>query len=657
MRLIATSLLMFCAAASAQVSYEDALFHHQKLGEYLNQGPSTVQFQVPNIVGLGKDEAGVAILGAALSPGNVSEEYHQTIPAGIVLSQAPAGGAIVDMGSVVNYAVSLGPELVVPPPVGDGDVTLVSGQVSAGPYGHGFGLSSERWTLRIDFQADGDTDLTFSFEAKEIQYYAAVIMSINGQYIPAPNTAGLRETKSGEWGPIDQWKLDKAWLVPGMNRIEMHPYGRLLQWGVRNLKIEPWIPQDTTVLGCPEVPDAHGQAFEFFRCTHPPDPETTPTSTLRAVPFDISVHDQIIAGVAMPADGSTRNCITAYHHAHGGGLSMGEVFGPEPKCALNTKHVDWIWDGVEFEAHAAATDGTVPLDAYNARRLSKVIEYVDSRWGNLLQPDIIIKGSSGGANACMTNHMTWPKWMRDRIVACDLHTGFTLPTPFFFQTLPNGGEGTEPIWDVQDLSQHWDEPSVQGLYITSVEGVIDDNTPPHPTFWHQLQEQRIPHCITRHRGGHQGAFADEIRPCEVQIVSLDKPVIAYHESTADCGMEPPAPGEQYGQPGHFNLGLGWDWGNIRVEDGRQIIPIRYQRRLAPVEGMPETGPGSGCPVMPVEITVYATVRRAGLTPGETVNWDYGSQSGTQVVDEQGAITPHLTMTSQDGYTELRYDIR
>ena len=70
-------------------------------------GPETVT--VPDVVGMTQSEAQTATTGAGLVVGAVTEQYNAMVPAGQVISQNPAAGADVVLGSMVDLVVSCGP--------------------------------------------------------------------------------------------------------------------------------------------------------------------------------------------------------------------------------------------------------------------------------------------------------------------------------------------------------------------------------------------------------------------------------------------------------------------------------------------------------------------------------------------------------------------
>ncbi len=76
----------------------------------ISNGSEKKETAVPNIYGLTKADAITSIEGAKLKVGNVSEEYHETIPEGQVISQSPTANSTVEEGSSVDFVVSKGPE-------------------------------------------------------------------------------------------------------------------------------------------------------------------------------------------------------------------------------------------------------------------------------------------------------------------------------------------------------------------------------------------------------------------------------------------------------------------------------------------------------------------------------------------------------------------
>lgn len=77
------------------------------VGPFPTSGPPT-QVLVPPIVNLTPIAANIDIVAVSLIPGVPTTEGSLTVPLGLIIRQSPAGGTLVDVGTVVNYVVSSG---------------------------------------------------------------------------------------------------------------------------------------------------------------------------------------------------------------------------------------------------------------------------------------------------------------------------------------------------------------------------------------------------------------------------------------------------------------------------------------------------------------------------------------------------------------------
>ena len=68
---------------------------------------------VPNVVGKNRLDAEAALTGVGLLLGDVTEAYHPTVAAGLVISQQPTAGSGVNRGTEVAITLSMGPEPVI----------------------------------------------------------------------------------------------------------------------------------------------------------------------------------------------------------------------------------------------------------------------------------------------------------------------------------------------------------------------------------------------------------------------------------------------------------------------------------------------------------------------------------------------------------------
>lgn len=86
---------------------------------------------VPDVLGLSQVDAQTAIIAANLTIGMITNAYHDSVPAGNVISQSPAAGSLANIGSAVNFTISLG-RPVIPNVVGLSQADAYSAITTAG---------------------------------------------------------------------------------------------------------------------------------------------------------------------------------------------------------------------------------------------------------------------------------------------------------------------------------------------------------------------------------------------------------------------------------------------------------------------------------------------------------------------------------------------
>ncbi|MHC4498103.1 MAG: PASTA domain-containing protein, partial [Planctomycetota bacterium] len=87
---------------------------------------------VPVVVGLQETDANLALAATSLVVGTVTYDYNDTIPPWEVISQDPAPGTTVSVGSAVDLVVSLGQPIIVPDIVGRTETEANSDLTSVG---------------------------------------------------------------------------------------------------------------------------------------------------------------------------------------------------------------------------------------------------------------------------------------------------------------------------------------------------------------------------------------------------------------------------------------------------------------------------------------------------------------------------------------------
>ena len=76
----------------------------------VSNGSEVKQVAVPNLNNLSEAKAINSLNAVKLTAGNTTHSYHDTIPAGNIISQNPVSGTMVDEGTAVDYVISDGPE-------------------------------------------------------------------------------------------------------------------------------------------------------------------------------------------------------------------------------------------------------------------------------------------------------------------------------------------------------------------------------------------------------------------------------------------------------------------------------------------------------------------------------------------------------------------
>lgn len=103
----------------------------QPVSLFVSKGPQL--FPLPELSGATLEEAKNGLNAAEMALGQVTEQFNEEVPAGIVLSQDPAAGTAVRHGTPVSLVVSKGPEPIpVPSVVGQDEDDAVDAIEAAG---------------------------------------------------------------------------------------------------------------------------------------------------------------------------------------------------------------------------------------------------------------------------------------------------------------------------------------------------------------------------------------------------------------------------------------------------------------------------------------------------------------------------------------------
>ena len=129
---------------------------------YVSKGPEIEKVVVPKLEGQSSDWAVQLLTSAGLVVGSIKEEYHDTIPEGCVVSQSVVPGGEIEIGTVVDYVISLGPE----PPKTQFLASLEASYPLRISYGPGSPSTEIQIVLRLKQTVNGEVKYTQLTEPK-----------------------------------------------------------------------------------------------------------------------------------------------------------------------------------------------------------------------------------------------------------------------------------------------------------------------------------------------------------------------------------------------------------------------------------------------------------------------------------------------------------
>ena len=159
---------------------------------YVSTGPAVEMVPVPNLEGKTQDEATDLLVEAGLVTGQTSEEHSDTVPAGQIIRQGIAADTEVEVGSTVDYVLSLGPEAPQPQFLASLETTyplMVS-------YGPGAGSSEIQIMIRLKQTVNGQVVYTKLTEPRS--YSADTMLEIR-----LDNIRGADGVSTGEVEIVD----------------------------------------------------------------------------------------------------------------------------------------------------------------------------------------------------------------------------------------------------------------------------------------------------------------------------------------------------------------------------------------------------------------------------------------------------------------------
>ncbi len=139
---------------------------------YVSKGPVVETVPVPQLEGQTAEWAAQLLTSMNLISGSITEEHHDTVPAGCIIRQVIVAGEQVEVGTTIDYVVSLGPK----PPETQFLASLEASYPLRVSYGPGAPSSEIQIMIRLKQTVNGEVKYTKLTEPKA--YSADTILDI-----------------------------------------------------------------------------------------------------------------------------------------------------------------------------------------------------------------------------------------------------------------------------------------------------------------------------------------------------------------------------------------------------------------------------------------------------------------------------------------------
>lgn len=465
---------------------------------------------------------------------------------------------------------------------------------------------------------------------------------------------------------------------------------------------EPWNASVTVSDGTKTL--THSFTISVVDSIHPPAPEITETEQLDGCTrytltqtTDDYLDSSGYAGrsfqarVSVPDSAAEGSLAPVRISLHGYGALAPSTPGCSSDIVINPFDPmnSYWWGYSENLPDGKATTGTVP--AYTVRRVLNLLAWALERHGDPNRT-LITGGSMGGAGA-MTIGLLWGR----HFAAIDATYGQAIPRnhrPGRLATLePMWGtieSNLDGVWDHMDLTRALaEDPEAWSPFVFTKHGKDDptihfgamviESPLTKQSFYEALVGH--PHYSVWDEGGH--GTVDPVMPSgwwdggwnrlhdDTAFVRSDLAVPAFSASSLDG-----APGDGGGNgkvewddnggyagtvsvagdtgwsgdiAGVLNRHLRWDATQIVDTRDRFEIPLRIE------SGDGENPPEEGYPTLhdlldgALPATVDVTLRNAQkftLAPGQSVNWEFGTQSGTATARDDGSIVVSVSLDDE-----------
>lgn len=284
---------------------------------------------------------------------------------------------------------------------------------------------------------------------------------------------------------------------------------------------------------------------------------------------------------------------------------------------------------------------------YEGYVAAAAIEYVATHYGNRVawERGITVRGRSEGATFGVLQSLAMPEPWRSMITVVDANAPHTM-----FTKKPNGqywyDSAVRAAWGGADISpfdveQAFAAGKADGITYRIRGGSNDRLGLIDLDFFRLCDKYHVQAFGTWDLGGHsESGEAGVNLPRTLysgpdSYARLDVPTPVFTESTAN----------NWGERGHYNMGLEWRAASITETRDRISAQIRYRQH---------TNLGTGIDNQPDEATfTFSFTRARYLKTGDIVNYRLNENAGSALVTKDGEITiQYLTLKTSTQYSTL-----
>lgn len=361
------------------------------------------------------------------------------------------------------------------------------------------------------------------------------------------------------------------------------------------------------------------------------------------VPGSLRGGENMLVRAHLYGWGGTSNYCENFGDNHGY-ISIRNCASEYPKSDTTNGMSMWAFYGGHPNANNVSNE--------NGERVAESLLSVSARHAGSIDhgAGFTLAGNSYGGTGSILLSMTIPR-VQKQIAVVDAMVPITL----FIKHRYPVSDPIQRAWNGVDLD-------VADFRVVGPSGKVDHvfyrlhggskDTHNNDTLFYKIcNDNRIACLGTWHGEGHAPNEAGLNLPANLypgdanMQARLDTVLPVFTNSTANSPLDAPR--------GHYNLGLTWNTKNILDSAEKLVVPLKYKAFKDFSKD-----PAKAIPDMPENITASVTLRRSSafaITPGETLIWTFGNQTGSVKADEsklEVTIDGLKFTSSANRYTKL-----